>query len=80
MGGFFLAGDHNPFVGFVADAEGGSSASEIVLCVEVGAGRRVFLHVFLHPVRKLFLPAEAKASAFGCIFPEAAVEAVGRFS
>ena len=80
VGGFFLPGDHHPFVGFMADAEGGPSASKIVLAVEVGAGCRVFLHIFLHPVRELFLPAEAKTCAFGGIFPEAAVEAVGRLS
>ena len=80
MGGFFLSGDHYPFVGFVADTKGGSSASEIVLGVEVGAGGRIFLHVLLHPVRELFLPAKTKASSFGGIFPEATVETVGRFS
>ena len=80
MSGFFLAGDHHPFVGFMADTEGGPSASEIVLGVEIGTGCRIFLHVLLHPVRELFLPAKTKASSFGGIFPEATVETVGRFS
>ena len=73
---FLLSGDHYPLVCLVTYTECWTSASEIVITIEVWTRCWVFFHVPLHPVWKLFFPAKTKACSFSCVFLEAAIKAI----
>ena len=80
MRGFLLARDHYTFIGFVTYSKGWTSASEVIVLIEIAARCWIFFHVSLHPIRKLLLSSKSESGPFGCIFLEATIKAIRRFS
>lgn len=75
-----LLGDEYFLIVFVRNAKGASFSLYFHQILEVGTRGRIFLHVALHPIRVLLLPAESKACPLEGMRLEASIDAVCGFS
>jgi hypothetical protein len=78
-----LAGYQHLFIVFVADPESRPSGADIAAAAvaqQISSRSRVLLHVPLHPIWKLLLPAVSEPDSLGWIRLETTVHAVTRLS